>query len=64
MVVAQIIPPSNMTDASAQDFVLNDKLLLLFLKKFEQRSRSVHGAQNARCFQSVCSNKNASYSYQ
>jgi len=31
MVVAQIIPARN---ATAQDFVLDDKLLLLFLKAF------------------------------
>jgi hypothetical protein len=38
MVVAQIILARNATDVPAEDFVLDDKLLLLYLKAFAQCS--------------------------
>ena len=64
MVVAQITPAGNARDVPAQDFVLNDKILLLFLKAFAQCSRSVHATQITRSFQSVCSSRTVCHSYQ
>ena len=39
--------------AHAQDFVLNDELLLAFLKPLTQRASSLYASRTAWCFQSV-----------
>jgi hypothetical protein len=42
-----------MINAYAQDFVVNDELLLPILKTFAQDIRLLHVTRNARCFESV-----------
>jgi hypothetical protein len=45
----EVIPARNVIDAHAQDFVVNDKLLLSVLKTFAQYTCSLHATGNACC---------------
>lgn len=43
-----MIPASNAIDARAQDFVVNDELLLSILKTFAQNTRPLHSLLEMR----------------
>ena len=49
----EMIPARNKTDAHAQDFLVNEKLLLLVLKAFAYCTCALHVPRNACYFQSV-----------
>jgi hypothetical protein len=51
----KMIPARNVTDAHAQDFVMNDELLLPTPKAFVLCTRSLHATRNAKRFHYVCS---------
>jgi hypothetical protein len=49
----EMIPVRNVMHAHAQNFVVNQELLLPMLKTFGQCIRSLHATRNALCFHSV-----------
>ena len=53
----ELPPARNVIDVQAQDFVVNDVLLLPILQAFAQFIRSLHVIRNAWCFQPVCSSR-------
>jgi len=57
------LPSRQATAAHSQGFVVNYEWLSTILKAFAQCTRSIHTIRNARCFQSVCSNRNVCRSH-
>jgi len=60
----QMFPARNAIDAHAQDFVMNDELLLPIREALAYCTRSVHSTRNAPSFQPVCSTRTVCRAYQ
>jgi hypothetical protein len=53
----EVIAATKATEASAQNLLASDGLLLPTLKAFARTTRWIHATRNAWCFQYTCSSK-------